>query len=286
MPSFNSALKYCSLVLLSLTLAACSTSRYSMKHDAAPVGDFDASQVPDAIPKWEPLSRGGNKSPYTVRGKRYHVLPSAEGYEEEGISSWYGLKFHGELTSNGEVYNMYEMTAAHKTLPLPSYVKVTNLENLRSAIVRVNDRGPFHSERVIDLSYAAAIKLGFQKQGTAKVKLEAITLPSPAAKNAVDGTATAKPDADRLAQYVQIVAFSSEVSANKAQANLKAKLDAKGQDSSKLFVAKSPYRNPPIYRVRMGPYHDDKAAKQALESVKETGSSALLITRSVQGSHY
>ncbi|MDX1452372.1 MAG: septal ring lytic transglycosylase RlpA family protein, partial [Oleiphilaceae bacterium] len=162
------------VVCLSICLAACSTSRYSMRHDKAPTGDFDASGVPDAIPVWEPLSPQGNRSPYTVRGKQYRILPSAAGYREEGIASWYGLKFHGELTSNGEIYNMYAMSAAHKSLPLPTYVKVTNLSNQRSVIVRVNDRGPFHSERVIDLSYAAAKKLGFDKQGTARVLLEAI----------------------------------------------------------------------------------------------------------------
>jgi rare lipoprotein A len=116
----------------------------------------------------------GNKSPYQVFGKTYHVMPSSLGYVEIGIASWYGKKFHGRLTSNGEVYDMYQISAAHKALPLPSVVRVTNLDNGRKVIVRVNDRGPFHSDRVIDLSYQAALALGFTEQGTAPVVIEAI----------------------------------------------------------------------------------------------------------------
>lgn len=278
------AFKLGCLTLVIALLAACSTSRYSMKHDAAPRGKFDASQVPDAIPKWEPLSRGGNKSPYKVRGKTYKVMPSAEGYIEEGISSWYGLKFHGELTSNGEVYNMYEMSAAHKTLPLPSYLRVTNLENQASVVVRVNDRGPFHSDRIIDLSYAAAIKLGFQNKGTAKVKLEAITPPAPGLRT---NSETQPQVQDRLAPFLQIVAFSSLASVQKVENDLRQQLAQKGHDSNKLFIAKSPDRDPPIYRLRMGPFESDQQAQEALSVVKSLGkTSALVITRSIKGQHY
>ena len=115
-----------------------------------------------------------NKSPYTQFGKTYYVLNSSQGFRETGIASWYGSKFHGRRTSNGDVYNMYAMTAAHKTLPIPTYVRVTNQENRRSVIVRVNDRGPFHESRIIDLSYVAALKLGFAANGTAKVSVEAL----------------------------------------------------------------------------------------------------------------
>lgn len=122
-------------------------------------------------------SKRGN-SPYVVFGKRYEVLASAAGYRRDGKASWYGSKFHGRTTSSGEVYDMYQLTAAHRSLPIPTYVRVTNLDNGRRTIVRVNDRGPFHPDRIIDLSYAAAVKLGFQDKGVANVRVESV---SPAA---------------------------------------------------------------------------------------------------------
>lgn len=133
----------------------------------------DVDAIPEPEVKHEPRSKVGNRS-YAVLGKRYHVRDSAHGYVEEGHASYYGSKFHGRRTSNQEVYDMYAFSAAHKTLPLPSYVRVTNLANGKSVVVRVNDRGPFHAGRVIDLSYAAAAKLGFIKQGTAKVEVRAL----------------------------------------------------------------------------------------------------------------
>lgn len=142
--------------------------------DGPPPRDIDVSNLPDAVPKVEPIRKAGNKSPYTVLGKTYLVLPSSLGYRERGIASWYGNKFHGRKTSNGEIYSMYEMTAAHKSLPIPSYVKVTNLDNGRTVVVRVNDRGPFHGSRIIDLSYAAAKKLDYSNKGTANVEVVAI----------------------------------------------------------------------------------------------------------------
>lgn len=148
--------------------------RYKVTKDYGPSSPVDVSHVPDAVPKVEPLSRGGNKSSYLVFGKSYHVMPSAAGYKEKGGASWYGKKFHGYLTANGDKYDMYSMSAAHKSLPLPSYVKVTNLANNKQVIVRVNDRGPFHPGRVIDLSYAAAAKLDMLGKGTAQVEVEAI----------------------------------------------------------------------------------------------------------------
>ena len=137
-----------------------------------PIPDVDA--IPEPEVKAEPRSRVGNRS-YAVLGKRYQIRDSAEGYVEEGMASFYGKKFHGRLTSNHEVYDMYAFSAAHKSLPLPSYVRVTNLANGKSVVVRVNDRGPFHAGRIIDLSYAAATKLGFTKQGTARVEVRALT---------------------------------------------------------------------------------------------------------------
>ena len=171
-------------LLLAVLLQGCSSnsSKNSGKSnrgaygygDGPPPKDIDVSVVPDAVPKVEPILRAGNKNPYTVFGKTYHLLPTSNGYRERGIASWYGNKFHGRKTSNGEIYDMYAMTAAHKTLPIPCYVKVTNLENGRSVIVRVNDRGPFHGDRIIDLSYAAAKKLDYSIQGTANVEVVAI----------------------------------------------------------------------------------------------------------------
>ncbi len=153
-----------------------SDSRYTMSQDAPPSGDYDVSGLEDAVPRAEPYSRGGNRSPYTVWGKSYNVLDSSHGYVETGTASWYGAKFHGHKTSNGETYDMYAMSAAHKNLPIPSFVEVTNLDNNRRVIVRVNDRGPFHSDRIIDLSYAAAKKLDFTNKGTARVRIAAITV--------------------------------------------------------------------------------------------------------------
>lgn len=142
--------------------------------DSAPDEILDVDAIPEPEVKDEPRSRTGNRD-YAVLGKRYQIRDSAEGYAEEGMASYYGKKFHGRLTSSQEVYDMYAFSAAHKSLPLPSYVRVTNLANGKSVVVRVNDRGPFHAGRVIDLSFAAATKLGFTREGTAKVEVRALT---------------------------------------------------------------------------------------------------------------
>jgi rare lipoprotein A len=152
------------------------SGRYTIRQDRAPDGNFDASGLKDAQPRFEEPRRAGNKSPYIVWGKKYSVMDDNNGYVAEGMASWYGEKFHGHKTSNGEVFDMYQMTAAHKSLRIPSYARVTNLANGRSVIVRVNDRGPFHGDRMIDLSYAAAKRLGYQGQGVAQVKVAAITV--------------------------------------------------------------------------------------------------------------
>lgn len=166
------------MVILLAVLSGCGffggLSKPSGGRDGAPNVTLDKRKIIDATPKVEPRSRGGNFTPYTVLGKTYRVMKSSKGYKEKGGASWYGTKFHGRLTSNGERYNMYAMTAAHKSLPIPTYVKVKNLENGREIIVRVNDRGPFHEGRIIDLSYAAATKIGMLKKGTARVEVEAI----------------------------------------------------------------------------------------------------------------
>lgn len=150
-----------------------SAGSYSRPHkDGAPWWDVDVSRIPDAVPmpNYGPIKN----NPYTVLGKTYFPLNDATSYRVTGTASWYGTKFHGQATANGETYDLYGMTAAHKTLPLPSYVRVTNLDNGKSVIVRVNDRGPFYSDRVIDLSFAAAKKLGYAETGTAHVRVEGI----------------------------------------------------------------------------------------------------------------
>ncbi|MFN6970872.1 MAG: septal ring lytic transglycosylase RlpA family protein [Rheinheimera sp.] len=185
------------LLLISVTvlLAACSSApkpsgpsskadypepnkgRYAQQKDSIPLRFPTADEMIDPEPSVEPLSRGGNK-PYNIYGIDYYPTTTITEYSETGTASWYGNKFHGHLTSNVEVYDVYAMTAAHKTLPLPSYVRVTNLDNFRSAVVRVNDRGPFHDGRVIDLSYSAAYKLGIYQTGTGRVKVELIASPA------------------------------------------------------------------------------------------------------------
>ena len=151
------------------------SERYRQNQDGGPAAPpIDVSTIPEPVPKVEPRSRYGNKDNYSVLGKTYTLLPDASGYVERGIASWYGNKFHGYLTSSFEPYDMYAFSAAHKTLPLPSYARVTNLDNGKSVIVRINDRGPFHDGRVIDLSYAAAVKIGVWPQGTGRVEVRAI----------------------------------------------------------------------------------------------------------------
>ncbi len=161
-----------------LILQSCTTQQVtSTQQSDGPPQIFDINQVADVTPRREPLSRYGNPSSYEQFGETYHVLKSGENFKQQGIASWYGSKFHGRRTSSGETYSLYKMTAAHKTLPLPSYVKVTNLDNHRTVVVKVNDRGPFRKQRIIDLSYAAAVKLGYAEKGTAPVHIEVIAAP-------------------------------------------------------------------------------------------------------------
>lgn len=249
-------------IFIVLLVSACATkSRYSMEYDVGPEGTFDASGVPDAIPVWEPLSRQGNKSPYRVRGVEYHLADVSQGFSETGIASWYGLKFHGELTSNGEIYNMYAMSAAHKHLPIPSYVRVTNLDNNRSVVVRINDRGPFHQGRVIDLSYAAATKLGYAKKGTARVRVDII---QPENLNADSASQPLK--VDRVLHFIQVAAFSQKKSAERvlAQLNAISTLPTK-------FLASQQLEGRSIFRVRLGPFASKAQADSALLKLKSEG---------------
>jgi rare lipoprotein A len=251
------AIKVALFTYLIVFVSACTSSRYSLENDVGPSGSFDASQVPDAVAVWEPLSSRGNHSPYEVRGKTYQLLGVSDDYIEQGVASWYGLKFHGELTSNGEIYNMYAMSAAHKTLPLPAYLKVTNLENNRTIVVRVNDRGPFHGDRIIDLSYAAAKKLGYDKKGTAMVRLELI---KPVNKASIGGGKQAYV-VDRVSNFIQLGAFSKKQAAEKLLTQLK------GLESlPDAFIGESK-TSPVIYRVRLGPIDQLSEAKRILGEV-------------------
>ena len=198
------------LALLPALLAACSSQPPSGVRDSAPDRKLDPDTIVDAVPRDEPRSRYGNPKSYAVFGRRYQVMESSAGHREKGIASWYGSKFHGRRTSSGEAYDMYAMTAAHKNLPLPTYVRVTNLRNGRSAVVKVNDRGPFHDNRIIDLSYAAATKLGILATGTGLVEISAIDVrqqaePDPQAVNVAQPA-----DGEEIpGVFIQVGAFSS-----------------------------------------------------------------------------
>lgn len=214
---------------------------------------MDVSEVPDAVPRDEPLSRFGNPDSYEVLGKRYEVLETADGYSERGQASWYGRKFHGRRTSSGEPYDMYKMTAAHRTLPLPTYLRVTNLANGREVIVRVNDRGPFHADRVIDLSYAAAVRLDVIGNGTAPVALEV-----------VDPDKETVAESENPALYLQAGAFSDAANARELANRLR------GHGLDRVFVSVSDDREP-LYRVRVGPYADAASLAEARRTLERNG---------------
>jgi len=163
-------------VLVSMLLASCAGKKAQDEEpaDGPSTTDLRAQDVADAVPQAEPLARYGNHSPYEVFGKKYHVLPSSDGYHKQGVASWYGSKFHGRRTSSGEPYDMHLATAAHKSLPLPTYAEVTNLDNGKKVIVKINDRGPFKDDRLIDMSYGAALRLGMTGAGTARVDVRVI----------------------------------------------------------------------------------------------------------------
>ncbi len=253
-----------------LTLnSACDTfSLIYEERDSGPDRPVDVSHIPEPIPRIEPRTIAGNKSPYTVLGKTYHVMLNPNGYIKKGVASWYGRKFHGRRTSNGEIYDMYGMTAAHKTLPIPSYVRVTNVKNKRSIIVRVNDRGPFHDDREIDLTYTAAKKLGFENAGTAPVVVEYIdpaqtlsqqtqNFSTPAQAQPTGEPAAPTPEHSggyRLPEntFLQVGAFSR---ANAAM-GLRQRVDAITEHQ---VVVVPPKKRGDLYRVHVGPFSDSLA---------------------------
>lgn len=286
-----------------LGLAACTLLQTTEKD--GPPRHFDPNRIIPVTPQAEPKARYGNHTPYQVFGKTYHVMNSANGYEVEGIASWYGAKFHGKRTSSWEPYDLNAMTAAHKALPLPTYVEVTNLENNRSAIVKVNDRGPFHDDRVIDLSYAAAFQLGFAEQGTARVKVRAITfetlpasnvlktasatptpIPSVATQNQETQAQTATDEGTTLASritevegehqvrlFVQAGAFTTQTPAQKLKQELEAittlPILVTQRDSyqqANPMIQSNPAN--PLHRVRIGPLVSEEQAQLLMEVIE------------------
>lgn len=264
--------------------------------DVAPDSPPDVSQVPDAVPAVEPASAYGNKTPYLVLGETYTVMETAKGFTQTGKASWYGKKFHGLKTSSGEKYDMYKMTAAHTSLPLPSYVRVTNLANNKSVIVKVNDRGPFHSERIMDLSYAAAARLDYLKTGTANVRIDAInpeefqaapanpekteTVAAVAAPNTAAITDTAVSANNAVTNnpepklYLQVGAFSARGNASALQAKLANLINAP------IIVTRDENNSNGISRVRIGPFASLEEAEKASAIITDNSfGKAILLKR-------
>jgi rare lipoprotein A len=279
----------CMTVFLLSGCQSGQTGRYTQSQDSAPNYVAKLPETLDAVPKFEAY-RTFNNRPYKVLGKHYTPMPSGKGYEKVGYASWYGQKFHGHLTSNGETYNMFAMSAAHKTLPLPSFVRVTNLENNKQAIVRVNDRGPFHDNRIIDLSYAAAVKLGYHSKGTAKVRLEVIHFDednnvtvgsnptvsydeylgidvSPKVTEEIAQSAektssdTSEPLINTGGMFIQVAALSNAEKA-KSISNV---LSALYQLPAHLPV------NDNIYKLQLGPIEDEQVIEHVLSQLKQNG---------------
>ena len=260
--------------------------RYSIQQDRAPDRTIQPSAVSEVVPEPTERTLAGNRNPYTVLGKTYYVLPSEVGYRERGIASWYGEKFHGHKTSNGEIFDMYQATAAHKSLPIPSFLRVTNLDNNRSIVVRVNDRGPFHGDRLIDLSYAAALKLGYVERGTARVQLEAIVAGENVpdenvpgenvageniagdarADKTVAGQSTTNQEMLRLppgdGKYLQVGAFAKLGTAQEVSNRLRE------ITSRPVFIRPVNSRGSGLlHRVRIGPVNDPGEIRRLAESV-------------------
>lgn len=244
------------LALLALLPGCGGFSKYQ---DGAPSKTMDWEKIPDAVPRSEPLSNTGNPESYVVFGQRYFVDFDAKEFSQQGVASWYGTKFHGRKTSSGEKYDMYKMTAAHKTLPLPSYVKVTNLRNDKQVIVKVNDRGPFVDGRIIDLSYAAAQKLDIISNGTAEVEIETVTSNSRASEsnnhqpNGQLTVTTLNNDSattSSTAYYVQLGAFSQRIHAEQLLQQLTS------QAIKPVSITSTNESSKNLFRVRVGPFTD------------------------------
>lgn len=235
--------------LLAAGLFACAGGgKPGDEQDSAPKRTVKPSQVKDAEPRWEPRSRYGNRPSYEVLGKTYTVMDSAAGYRQTGIASWYGSKFHGRRTSSGEVFDMYQATAAHRSLPLPTYAEVTNLDNGKKVIVKINDRGPFHSGRLIDLSYGAAVKIGMADMGTGRVEVRAVTFDEEDVRLPKD-------------TFLQAGAFRSKSSAKDLAEALE------DGDVKSVDVEKSEG----WYRVLVGPFKKSSELNETVSHIVELG---------------
>lgn len=246
-----------------------------------PPPDLDA--IPDAAPRLEPLHRFANR-PYVALGQNYTPDTELKSYRDTGMASWYGRRYHGQKTSSGEIYDMYGMTAAHRTLPIPSYARVTNPANQRSVVVRINDRGPFHPDRVVDVSYTAAYKLGILQGGSARVQVESIDPRGQAAAPSPAPVARPKPEvappavpvavaAEGSGVFVQLGAFSVQDNAEQFRGKLKIELTQLGD---KLQVAAADG----LFKVRAGPYTSQAEANQiAGEIRKALNINAVVISR-------
>ena len=237
----------------------------------APPSAKDLDAIPDAVPRPEVRTLRGNPPFYEVLGQRYTVMASSAGYKEQGVASWYGPNFHAKSTSLGDPYDMYAMSAAHKTLPLPAYVRVTNLSNNRSVVLRVNDRGPFVGNRIIDLSYTAAYKLDMLRAGTAFVEVEAIEPGSLGSLTA----GVAPPTPPTLARpqrlFVQAGAFAVEDNAKRLADRLR------GAGITDVLT-RAPVSNSRLWRVRIGPIADVSSYDQLVQRLTTLGVEARLST--------
>jgi rare lipoprotein A len=248
-------------------IAGCGGQRVN---DGPPSSAASGPRLPaDPVPRQEPRSRYGNGPYYKVNGNTYRVLDSSYGYRERGVASWYGKKFHGRMTSSREPYDMYEMTAAHKTLPLPTYVRVRNLKNNKSVVVRVNDRGPFASNRLIDLSYSAALRLDMVNEGTSLVEVTAISFDDPPMRTAnPPAEAAPDPSADTSKEgqvFVQVGAFGDVANARRRYALLR------DNGIGQVSVQEDRSREPSLYRIRIGPIADALQYDTIVERLKAIG---------------
>ena len=250
---------------LALALAGCGSGK---THRDGPGSANILSMPGDAVPRPEARSKYGNGrdlgigGQYEVFNKTYTVMESSANYQERGVASWYGKKFHGNLTSNREVYDMYEMTAAHKALPLPTYVRVRNLRNNKSIVVRVNDRGPFVNNRIIDLSYAAAMKLDMIRDGTSLVEVTAINFDKPT-KKVVSSPSNPSVESSRI--YVQVGAFGDRSNAERRLAMLSQ------SGVSKTLIHEDTASGATLFRVRVGPVENVTQYDMLIEELEGLG---------------
>lgn len=250
-----------SFIVLVIIIAGCAPKgRYYQHHDSAPKVVPSNVTTKDAIPKHE-IYAPANMRPYTIRGVRYQPLNTGKGFSDEGHASWYGKKFHGHLTANGEIYDMYQMSAAHKTLPLPSFVRVTNLKNSKQVVVRVNDRGPFHRGRVIDLSYAAALKLDVLEYGITDVKIDVIHVDQKGKVTVGRFPSIVNADTNKTNQqiFIQVMALQNKIHIDKLASDLKTLY----QHPFKTKLEKG------IYKLHLGPIKNEYEADKLLNQLKE-----------------